>query len=436
MVEATNHNVVKGKKMYSKLEAVIAESGMWNGSRKATHAFLLSPSVYEVTSAQKAELTKLGFALNDCLMGLSHIATIAYDQSCNYGGAWLLARRVFTTGVPKIYQPLQGMNIRHIPKLLKVDFMVDVAGRFKIAEVDGHNKHGLGYSTLGLRFREALYPGAETLPGAVRLLADEVKRMGYEEIKLFYADQERFYVPEFEIAKQEFQKYGVTCHVVSEMEANTSFVEQGLFLDLPFLYHKTDLYPVIIEAYQEGAVEFIIPPKPFLGAKGVLALLRNDGQNEQLEALLRSFIRSDSLAFVRTYIPETLLVGKQAEGLSQVRKRVGNKRYVLKESISSGMKGTVFSDDSDFDTTLQRACDSNMNWILQEEVVNQPQQFSYYEPCVTGGSEPRSVTKDDWYMRVTVQYIARQLADVIVTARRDKAVHGAKDCLQLGTIVL
>jgi hypothetical protein len=422
--------------MYSKLRSVIDTSGVWKGGRATSHAFLLSPSVYEMTRTQAAELAKLGFALYDCMLGLSHIATIAYDDRLNYGGAWLLARRVFSTGVPKVYQSLQGMNIRHIPKLLKVDLMVDTEGRFRIAEVDGHNKHGLGYSSLGKRFREAVRPDAGALPGAVALLAAEVMRMGYREIKLFYADQERFYVPEFEVAKQEFAKYSIACHVVSEMEADVAFVREGLFLDLPFLYHQTDLYPVILEAYQAGEVEFIIPPKPFLGAKGVLALLRNDGQNEQLEAILQSFIRKESLLLVRSYIPETLIVGKQAEGMASVRKRTANKRYVLKESISSGMKGTVFSDDADFDSVLTRACDSYMNWILQEEVVNQPQQFSYYEPTMPGVGEPLCITEDGWYMRVTVQYVARQLADVIVTARRDKAVHGAKDCVQLGTIVL
>jgi hypothetical protein len=415
----------KGIHMYSKLATVISESGLWNGAQQESHAFLLSPSVYQISSAKQQELSKLGFALYDCMLGLSHIAVIAYDQSLNYGGAWLVARRVFNTGVPKIYQPLQGMNIRHIPKLLKVDFMVDQSGSYKIAEVDGHNKHGLGYSTLGLRFREALYPGKNALPGVVKMLSEEVRRMGYGEIKLFYADQERFYVPEFEVARQEFLKYGIVCHVVSEMEADREFVQSGLFLDLPFLYHKTELYQVIIDAYQSGAVEFIIPPKPFLGAKGVLALLRNDGHSEQLEALLLSFIKKESLALVREYIPETLLVGKQAEGFG-----------VIKESISSGMKGTVFSDDPDFESVLLRACASNMNWVLQEEIENQPQTFSYYENKLRGSGDPACITEDGWYMRVTVQYVARQLADIIVTARRDKSVHGAKDCLQLGTIVL
>lgn len=419
--------------MYNKLNAVVAESGIWNGSRKESHAFLLSPSVYEITKSQHQDLSNLGFALNDCLLGLSHIATIAYDSGLNYTGAWMFARRVFSTGVPKVYQGLQGMNIKHIPRLLKVDLLVDQNGKFNIAEIDGHNKHGLGYSTLSLRFREALYPNTKSFLGVVKTLADEVKRLGYTEIKLFYADQERFYIPEFEIARQEFAKCGVICHVVSEMYADKAFVSEGLFLDLPFLYHNVALYEPILSAYKNGKVEFIIPPKPFLGAKGVLALLRNDGHNEELECMLHTFIKRSSLELVRSAIPETLLVGKHAEGFDSIKKRVSQKRYVLKESISSGMKGTVFSDDADFDEMLLRACSTNMNWILQEEVSNQPQTFSWFE----GGIDNSNLnTADGWFMRVTTQYVNRQLADIVITARRDKAVHGAKDCIQVGAVVL
>lgn len=419
--------------MLNKLNTVISQSGLWDGTGKKSHGFLLSPSVYEITKYQQQELTKLGIAISDCLFGLSHIATIAYDQNLNYRGPWIFARKIFSTGVPKIYQELQGMNIKHIPKLVKVDLMVAENGSFKIAEIDGHNKHGLGYSTLGLRFREALFPDAVALPGAVKTLATEIRRMGHTEMKLFHADQERFYVPEFEIARQEFAKYGIDCIIRGEMKVDEAFLEQGLFLDLPFLYHRISLYEKIIPAYKNGQVEFIIPPKPFMGSKGVLALLRNDAKDPEVEWLLRTFIKGHSLALVRQYIPETVLVGKCAEGISAVKTRVFDKRFVLKESISSGMKGTVFSLDEKFDEVLTRACKSNMNWVLQEEVVNQPQTFSWFENGTNGDSQPR--TANDWFMRVTAQYVHRELADIVVTARRDKAVHGAKDCIQIGTVI-
>lgn len=418
--------------MYNKLTTVIAESGIWNGTQEQSHAFRLSPSVYSITAAQQKELALLGHAIYDCLLGLSHMAVIAFDEKLNYNNAWLLARRVFAAGVPKVYHELQGMNVRDIPRLLKVDLMVDQTGNFKIAEIDGHNKHGLGYSTLGKRFRNAIAPDAKVLPGAVALLAEEIRRQGFNKLKFFYADQERFYLPEFTIAKVELEKYGIKCQLVSETDVTENFLKSGLFLDLPFLYGRAELSTVLLRAYRRGDVSFIIPPKPCLGAKGVLALLRNDEQEEHLEAILRSLIKKESLELLRAYIPETRLLGKfNKKELSAADLQ---KSYVLKESISSGMKGIFFSGEKDFAPTLQIAQASNMNWILQEEVFNQPQTFNFFEKV--NGSDAELKTADDWFMRVTTHYVNRKLADVIVTARQDRAVHGAKDCIQIGTVVL
>lgn len=413
------------------LKTVISESGIWSGSKKQSHEFLLSTSVFEITKIRKKELMALGFALYECLLGLSHMAVIAYDSVLNYGGTWSFIRNVFSSGVPKIFQELQGLNVRDIPRLLKVDFMINNLGEFKIAEIDGHNKHGLGYSTLAMNFRKAMCENGVGLPGVVATLAQEISRLGYTQIKLFYADQDRFYIPEFEIASREFVKHGITCSLISEMDCSLDLLEDGLFLDLPFLYHNVSLYDSIIPAYKNGKVKFIIPPKPFLGSKGVLSLLRNDSKDERLESILHSFISKDALSLVRKYIPETVLVGKKGESISQIEGRVSSKNYVLKEAISSGMKGTFFSDGPLFKSVLMSASNSNMNWVLQEEIVNQPQTFSWYE----NGNDVLN-TSNDWFTRVTVHYVNRNLADIVVTARRDKSVHGAKDCIQIGTVVI
>ncbi len=418
--------------MYQTISQVVTQSGLWDGTRRQSHAFLLSPSVFAITHTQHQELNGLGVALFDCLLGLSHIAVIAYDPKVNYDGAWRFARRVFSAGVPHAYVPLQAANFKHIPRLLKVDVMVDNQGNFKIAEIDGHNKHGLGYATLVKRIREAIYPKANALPGTVSLLAQEIRRLGHEHITIFYGDQERFYIPEFEIAADELRKHSIHCSVISEMEAKEESLIQGLFLDLPFLYRKKELYDYIIPAYQEGAVQFIIPPKPFLGSKGTLALLRNDSHNEHLEAILCSFIKRSSLETIRRYTPEILLIGRHAERIEATEQRMKEKRYVLKESISSGMKGTIFSDDPSFEKVLARACKAHANWIIQKEVTNMPQELSWYE---TDNNKVALKTSQDWFMRVTLQYVNRQLGDIVVTACRNKAVHGAKNCIQIGSVV-
>ena len=162
-----------------------------------------------------------------------------------------------------------------------------------------------------------------------------------------------------------------------------------------------------------------------------MALLRSDSNDEKLESILHAFISKDSLSTIRRYIPETILVGKKGEGLEQVNNRISIRKYVLKEAISSGMKGVFFSDNQDFQSILKLAYNSNMNWVLQEEVENQPQSFSWYED----NCDDESIS-NDWFVRVTTHYVNRKLADIIVTARRDRSVHGAKDCLQIGTVIV
>lgn len=416
--------------MYEQLRRVITDSGIWAGDRLRTHRFLLSPSVFTISKDQHEELERLGWAIRECQLGLSHIATIAHDMKLNYRHGWMTVRRVCCAGVPKQYYRYQERDIRSIPSLLKVDLILGSNGRFIIGEIDGHNKHGVGYSSLCAQLRTVACSDKKPLPGVISLLAHEVKRLGKGRLKLLYGDQERFYLPEFEIAKTQLEKHGVGCVVVSETDANPSLVSEGLFLDLPFMYHREGLYEVISAGVDQGDVQFIIPPKPFLGSKGVLALIRNDAHDIHLESILHAFINEQSLALVRSYIPKTFLVGKDAMDRESVSKMASEGRYVLKEAISSGMKGVFFSGETDFEEALSIASTSKNHWVLQEEVINQPQTFSWFD----GDQQLRSAS--DWLMRVTVQYVRRDLGDIIVTARRNnKAVHGGKDAIMIGTVL-
>ena len=155
-------------------------------------------------------------------------------------------------------------------------------------------------------------------------------------------------------------------------------------------------------------------------------LLRNDEHNEDLECTLRSQIPGAALERVRRSIPPTYLITKR--NLDFIRNDLvgSGTSYVLKAVTSSGMKGTVFMEDPGFETTLAELTQGrNGGYILQKEVSNKPETFSYFQP----DGELRS---DTWYKRVIVHFARGFVADMNITARRDKKVHGAKDCLQLG----
>lgn len=62
--------------MFGKVKQVVLDSGLLDDGRAASHGFLLSPSVYEVSRDKKDQLEALGAALHDCLGGLGRIAAI------------------------------------------------------------------------------------------------------------------------------------------------------------------------------------------------------------------------------------------------------------------------------------------------------------------------------------------------------------------------
>lgn len=432
--------------MYEKVKRVVLDSGLWDKGRMSSHGFILSPSVYQVSLEKLGELEAIGLALRDCLAGLGQIAMEVSDPRKSHNHVCGMIARALRTGVPAIYHDIMLLNPGSVPSICKVDIMESEDGNFRIAEIDGHNKHGLGYSTLAARIRRAVEPQAYAFPGVAATLAEEIKRRGESSAVLLYADQERFYLPEFHILQTELANHGINLLIFAEKEGYLmqdrrtlvfkkplererfkSFSGHGLFVDFPFLYHNQELNERMANLYRSREIDFLIPPKPFLGSKAILALLRNDIGDKELEAILKSQIPPASLELLRQYIPETYLVHKRAKE-EYWRNRCKGRPFVLKESISSGMKGTVFHDDPNFDVAMKCACGSYYRFILQEEVVNRSQTFQYF-------SDEGLLRQDDWFMRVTVHYAARSVADVVVTARRDKKVHGALDCLQLGAVI-
>ena len=93
------------------------------------------------------------------------------------------------------------------------------------------------------------------------------------------------------------------------------------------------------------------------------------------------------------------------------------------------MKSIIYSDEKKFPYILSQAKRDKVNWVLQEEVSNLPQNFSWFEEK----NNPELKSSNNWFTRLIVQYANRKLGDVTVTACQDKAVHGGKSCLFLGT---
>ncbi|OGY27411.1 MAG: hypothetical protein A3F33_01355 [Candidatus Woykebacteria bacterium RIFCSPHIGHO2_12_FULL_43_10] len=437
-------SVIKEEEVVTRddLEEIVEGSGLWSVGNRLTHGFVLSPDVYRLDMARRIELEKLSAAIHDCLRGLSRVACISNHGTLGTSRAWAHIASVCRAGLPKQYSEIAFSNPHQYPLICKVDLLEGTDEKFYIVEIDAHNKHGMGYATLAARMRAFIAEhGATTFPGVAPMMAGAITGKGHSEMFLVWAKHEKFYVPEFHVFREEMEKLGVRVRLVSEPDApvtitniwDLDFYKTGtsqrpeLFVDLPAMYYDSRLRDSLINGYRMGTIDLLIPPKPYLGSKGVLALLANEIKDPEIEAILLSQISTEALARVRDHLPATYLVTRF--GNPDWKSILRSGRWVLKEGISSGMKGVAFSDEVLFEVAFDQALRAKNSFVLQAEVENKPERFAYFE-------DDGTYKVGQYYKRLTMHIAHRKIAEMTVTARPDRRIHGAKDCLQLGTVVV
>jgi hypothetical protein len=415
---------------------VLNDSGIWFGERAQTHRFRIPVAPYEITRQQEAQLQLLAPALSDCLSGLGRIVAIASSRTFVHGQVWGMIAGAARAGVLKYYYGLQVFKPGSIPQMLKVDFVEEQGtGRLVIVEIDGHNKHGLGYSILTSNVQRALDPKAKSFPGVIPFLQNMAKHH-QNQLVLIYDTIERFYLPEFEVLAQELKRHNVSLLLASNQKAigKGSFVsvhgqdiQEGLFLDFPAMYDDNPaLREAMVKGYQEGRFHFVIPPKPFLGSKAILALLRNDQKNNQLEAILRSHIPGPSLELVRAHLPRTILFTKNITKKSSWEIFEGNS-FVIKPSVSGGAKGVTLVDSPGQSVSWPQG---QYAWVLQEYVESPQIKLGFFEPESEDGPFYGS-----FRVRFTAHFANRRVADLSLTAKDDRIVHGSKNSIELGVVI-
>lgn len=423
-----------------RIETVVEASGLWRGERRQSHSFLLSPEVYKVSAEELKQLEVLGRCLQEVLAGFGRIMGRAFEKRFEGDHLWGRIRKSVFAGMPHFYKPYIETRSEEIPLIVKVDLMKDRQGRLWISEIDGTNKHGLGYSTLCRRIWQTLYPNAQGFPGVATQIANLAKeRFKAQDLLLVYLWVERFYQPEFQILAQELKSQGVEMGVYNELELKAEMVRKfRLFVDLPplLLFQKKEIR--LRELYNAQRIHFLIPPKPFFGSKAMLALLSNALEDKAIEELLLSEIPLPALTSLRQYIPKTywLVVGGRRKHTRSKRKKVklliqslqSQHPIVLKPTALSGMKGVAFSDEPGFEEVVEKAVHSPRSYIVQEEVEHQPFDLRYFD-------EEGRERQGRWYLRITAHFSLGKVADLVVTARPDRRVHGAKDSLQFGSII-
>lgn len=418
-----------------RVSRIIQDSGLWDDGRHDTHGFRVTDTLVDYTPEQAAQLRVLGGAIHDVMEGMSRIIGIASNPVLATGSTWSMVRKVTGMMVPGFMRPLQALSVHIVPSLIKVDVMEDVDGLMRVAEIDATNRRGMGYTSLFERARAEIDPhctplGKSIIPALaeyVKMLCEKLKKpaqLGY-----VYAHQERFYKPEFVILKRELAGHGVELVLGDEYETRVDGdivvidgvrCESGLMADFALKLVRTDLMAQFADLYTRGQVRLLIPARPFLGSKGLLALIHNADDDKRLEAILLSQIDPDALALMRKHVPVTRFVTSKSER---------PERGVLKEVISSGMKGVYFADEDDFDAAWRDARGRPYQYVLQDHVDCRLREFFV-----------RDLDRDEYVReqlrtRLIVYYVKRVLCGGVVTAGDGVRIHGGGRSVFTSSIV-
>ncbi len=421
----------------SDVQRIVTDSGIWTATRAQTHRFQLSTDLFSLPEDRVRELRELTFAVTKCLEGMARIAAIAEDEQLGKMPSWKNIRQTLQREVPARFRSLCRIRASTGPSIVRLDMVEDLDENWKIVEIEGVKSHGLGYSSL---FAEiAGLTQHDRLPGVAQLIAQEVHKRRPQNPTLIHilAHSEIFYQAEGEILQKALARHGV--RLILLQEDSKIKVEDGiltiegdgipnpLFLSIPPFAGKKYGAPAnlalenqLLKLYQDKSADCLIPPKLFMGSKGMLAILSNAEENAELDWILRSQINSDNLLLLRSYIPRTALV---EPGTSFPV----NGGWVLKEVLESGAHGVCFSEEPDFRKKFEEARAGKIRAVLQEKIACKPRDFHV--------SEGQKSQIESRHMRIAIFMVAGSLADVTITACKEAPVHGGKEAIMLGSIL-
>ncbi|MCC7289179.1 hypothetical protein IT414_02190 [bacterium] len=420
--------------MFAELQETVRETGIWNGEQERSHAFQLSPDVYELGSDQLNQLNQLAPAIDEVLGGISRI--VAISEQPDLCGKMLPYGRIGNTLKQGTPYKLPNNRPRNLPILRKCDLLIDEQGHIWLAEIDATNPRSWGYSIIGRRICQVLRPEAAQLPGVAAYIAAECRRRRIDAVTFLFGDTQRFYEPEFAIIARELKLLGIEMAVINELQvdvhsgvmrhARTGEVLPPTLIDMPPMNYNKPLIDWLRAGLKSGTLQCLISPKHFLASKSLLGVVSNAVGDPAIEALVRSQISESALRVVRSHLPMTHIIGRDWT-TPQLSNHHG---LVLKQSVASGMRGIYFGDEPEFGEALLAASRQRGANILQREVTNR--RFAWQRFDERGQLDPPG----EWQLRLTAYFSRTGVEDIAITARPNKAVHGAKDAILTGTVLV
>lgn len=390
------------------------------------HSFRITPDCLRIPKETIMEMAKSGKEIVDFFHGINDLLTL--------GGLRIIPSSIKSVINEALIDPLskEERNTcqadRSIPRLFRVDAMVDTNGRILFAEIEGDKKHGFGFASLtkamAVSTNQESRDDSQFLPGIVPSLAkllDEITGTS----GILVGDFESFYIPEQQFLSEQLNDLGARVEfmlseditITEEREVVNCRTNHPIsaLIDIPNLQDR-DKEARLKELWRQGKLICLIPPKPVFGLKSCLALL--------FEPETKIFFEHGSLGCktLTNHLPETRLF--------RLDQSFDPAKFVLKRVRSSGARGVAITDTGSGETLWTKAKKDSKGFIVQAKV--EQQQFPVLFKENLDSSE---IKQEDQFLRLAAFFgIINgkvKLLDISGTMRSVPDVHGKPDAVLL-----
>ncbi len=403
---ATPDRVVDMGLSNKSLKQYLIDIGYWKGELRQKNAYVLSPSAYALRAPEKSELNKLSIAAWNALEKLGlRITELANQKSPSRADAQFV--KMARGASCSLWSPeLIGAQVSPV---VKIDLVQGIDGRYYIAEIDAYNPRGFGY--LGY-LDDTISREFDRSGGGMYLLASLMH--GEKESTswlIVVSEFERFYEPVYRVFANQLAQYGLTVQVIREnaLAENPALLTSDVrVFCISETFHRSPQVRALLLEHTKKSPSFY-PPRAYLGSKGWLPYLAQD-------------------AALALYLPHTIAVDRTTD----LQGVFGNQPFVLKASVSSGMKKVVFSDECApaSEKALAEARQTKLpSWIAQKAVQQKAQAVVVFD-------EAGNRLTRDYYFRITAYASKFGCLGIEITGRPDRKVHGAPDCIQIPAVLI
>ncbi len=452
----TKNNLIETVKAKN---AFLEEVGLLRGSsfgepNREKFAFRLSPDCLEFTEGQRAEMEEIndlmfgeGGFLKGSLKLFDRTLTDPRFTSTPVGSRVV---RTLSVGIPKIERGIQRAFQSQIPAMVRIDLaLTQKEGpdepSLRIMEIEGDKTHAFGFVTMIDLFGKEMKMEGQKAQGLVSAFQEilRLKRIDPEKpIALIVGSSERFYEAELGIFSTLAKEQGLNICIIPERELVVE--PQGvrscsaggqltdLLMNLPVL---TPLGRIgtgvdalsILDLYRDSKIQCLIPPKRFLGNKGLMGLISNGDSDSELETVLEENFSPQKLKNLRRFFPSTIVIGKKNQAIIRSKIEEDSDGFVIKKTVSSGMKGVALPNARQRqEAFLHEAFKNPFNFILQRKIEQETKEFNFAEPDMLD-----EVKRATMFMRISLFASEVGVAAVGITARETPDVQGARDSIQI-----